>query len=107
MSYFFLRIVVLLCLMSIEYLCLVFVGLSPSLMITYTLLVERKSDVISYFKIFHKIMHTQFGNVVKIVCSNYGEEYLYRSFQSYFSKHGVIHQTSCVNAKHPSKKWGH
>ena len=61
---------------------------------------KNKSEVFSVFRNFHKIIYTQFGAMVKILCSSNGGEYIHSGLASYFSAHDIIHQTSFTNTPH-------
>lgn len=62
---------------------------------TQVYLLQSKDEVFSYFKLFHKMVCTQFNAKIKIL-SDSGTEFTYRYFQNYLGIHGIIHQTSCV-----------
>jgi hypothetical protein len=60
------------------------------------LLVKRKkSDVSSVFKMFHKMVHTQFNTNIKIVRFDNEVEYMSNDLGVHFLKQRIIQQTTC------------
>ena len=53
--------------------------------------------VLNCFKEFHKLVGTQFGTKIKILCSDNGTEYINREFHAYLHTHEILHQTTCVD----------
>jgi hypothetical protein len=56
---------------------------------------KNKSEVLIYFKDFHKAIQTQYGIVVKMLRSDNGTEYTNKAFQEYLSTQGILYQTIC------------
>jgi transposase InsO family protein len=56
---------------------------------------KNKSDVLVCFKIFHKMVQTQYSTIVKVLRSDNGTEYSNRAFGEYLSSQGIQHQTTC------------
>ncbi|KAL4565709.1 hypothetical protein LXL04_029812 [Taraxacum kok-saghyz] len=54
---------------------------------------SQKSQVLSTFKLFHKMVQTQFNTNIKYVQSDWGGEY--RPVSSYLASHGIEHRLSC------------
>jgi transposase InsO family protein len=59
------------------------------------ILIKDKSDVLSVFQMFHKMIKTQFNTNIIIVHSNNGGEYMSSVLGMYF--HGIIHQITSVD----------
>ena len=84
---------------------LVFDGLSTSLIVTITplgftwsiIIKKKKSEEYSCFQKIYKIVCTQFNTKVQVLRSDNNTKYIYKTFQSYFIDHGILHQTSCVD----------
>jgi hypothetical protein len=57
---------------------------------TWLYLLRSKDGVLECFKMFHKMVETQFGKKVKVLRSNNGTEYTNRD-------NDIIHQTTCVS----------
>ncbi|GAA0151182.1 transmembrane signal receptor [Lithospermum erythrorhizon] len=53
-----------------------------------------KTEVLKYFMQFFALVDRQFNAKVRFVCSDNGTEFL--SLRDYFSKNGIVFQTSCV-----------
>jgi hypothetical protein len=64
---------------------------------TWVYLLKDKRDVFSVFQMFYKMVQTQFNATIKIVRSDNEGEYMSSNLEAYFRKHGIIHQTTCVN----------
>jgi Integrase core domain/GAG-pre-integrase domain len=63
--------------------------------VTWLYLMKNKSDVLACFKIFHKMVQTQYSTIVKVLRSDNGIEYSNRAFGEYLSSQGIQHQTTC------------
>ncbi|XP_043717647.1 uncharacterized protein LOC122665558 [Telopea speciosissima] len=70
---------------------------STSARATWVYLMHSKSDVFTRFRLFHKMVQTQFDAKVKILRSDNGKEYMDGAFRTYLDTYGIIHQTSCVD----------
>ncbi|XP_057495256.1 retrovirus-related Pol polyprotein from transposon TNT 1-94 isoform X3 [Actinidia eriantha] len=64
---------------------------------TWVYLMKDKSEVHAIFKVFHKMICTQYGALVKVVRSDNGGEYFKGDLTTHFLDHGIIHQSSCTN----------
>ena len=51
----------------------------------------------SNFSAFCAEIQTQFSVPIQILRSDNAKEYMSETFQSYMIKHGILHQTSCVD----------
>lgn len=58
---------------------------------------KEKSEVGMIFANFHKMVQTQFQTSIQILRTDNGREYYHSILGSYLQKHGIIHQSSCVN----------
>ena len=56
---------------------------------------EGKIKGLENFEKFYQITHTQFETKIKILRTDIGREYFNTVLGSYFSKHGIVHQSSC------------
>jgi hypothetical protein len=54
---------------------------------------KNKSEVLVYFKHFHKTAQTQYGAVMKALRFNNETEYTNKTFKEYLSAHGIHYQT--------------
>ena len=61
---------------------------------TWVSLLKNKSDVYSRFKEFHKMVSTQYQQVVRVFQSDNGGEYINGPMQEFMKLHGIRHQTS-------------
>jgi transposase InsO family protein len=59
------------------------------------ILIKDKSDVLSMFQMFYKMIKTQFNTNIIIVHSDNGGEYMSSVLRMYF--HGIIHQITSVD----------
>jgi len=50
------------------------------------------------FENFHKMIQTQFQAIIQVLRIDNGKEYLHNSLGEYLVKHGMVHQTSCLNS---------
>ncbi|KAK8951871.1 hypothetical protein KSP39_PZI004884 [Platanthera zijinensis] len=65
---------------------------------TWLYMLNKKSDVLSCFLKFHKMVIQQFGGKIRVLRSDNGGEYDDRGvFGAYLADHGIIHQTTCVH----------
>lgn len=62
---------------------------------TWVYLLKHKSDVPKLFQYFHAMIQTQFSFKLQILRSDNGGEYVNSTLKSYFSTHGLLHETSC------------
>jgi hypothetical protein len=62
---------------------------------TWVCLMKSKSEVCYLFKIFYKMVCTQYNAQVQVLRSDNGGEYLSYEFQQYLKTHGIVHQTTC------------
>ena len=58
-------------------------------------LMKNKDEVFSVFCSFHEMVKTQYFATIPILRSDNGGEYMHRDFKNYFSRHGLIHETTC------------
>ncbi|KAK1410403.1 hypothetical protein QVD17_36940 [Tagetes erecta] len=59
-------------------------------------LIKSKEQVYQNIESFFSLIHTQFGQMIKICRTDNGTEFVNQKLQSFFDKRGVIHQTSCA-----------
>ena len=64
---------------------------------TWLFLMKEKSEVSSIFPMFHKMICTQFGSLIKRVRSDNARDYFNQILSSFFQKEGIIHESSCVD----------
>src|SRR3954464_13307341 len=64
---------------------------------TWVSLLKAKSDVLSVFQNFHKMIETQFGTHIKAIRTDNGTEYTNGAFQEFLRSQGIVHQRTCVN----------
>ncbi|RVX14783.1 Retrovirus-related Pol polyprotein from transposon TNT 1-94 [Vitis vinifera] len=62
---------------------------------TWLYLMKNKDKVFSIFCSFHEMVKTQYSATIHILRSDNGGEYMHRDFKNYFSRHGLIHETTC------------
>ena len=62
---------------------------------TWLYLMKNKDEVFSVFCSFHEMVKTQYSTTICILRSDNGGEYMHRDFKNYFSRHGLIHETTC------------
>lgn len=65
--------------------------------VTWVFLMKEKSDVERVFEIFHKMVQIQFQTNIKVLRTDNGREYYNSMLNSYLQKHGIVHQSSCVD----------
>ena len=63
---------------------------------TWLYLMKNRSELFSYFSAFCAEIQTQFHVPVQILSDN-AKKYMSEPFQNYIIKHGILHQTSCVD----------
>ena len=63
---------------------------------TWLYLFQTKDEVARIFKLFHKMVLTQFNKKIKIFKSDNGGEFVNNTLKEYFASNGLIHETSCV-----------
>lgn len=63
---------------------------------TWIYLLKSKNECFSMFKLFYKLVKTQFDTKLKVFCSDNGEEYMFNIFSSYISQCGIFHHTTCL-----------
>jgi transposase InsO family protein len=56
---------------------------------------KNKSDVLAYFRNFHKGVQTQYRAVVKVLRSDTRTKYINKAFGEFLSSKGIQHQTTC------------
>ncbi|KAL3638973.1 Beta-galactosidase 8 [Castilleja foliolosa] len=64
---------------------------------TWVSFLKQKSEVVTKFIQFHKMILTQYNKKIKILRSDNGGEFLNEKMRSFFQENGLIHQTSCPN----------
>ncbi|CAM8896855.1 unnamed protein product [Rhodiola kirilowii] len=64
---------------------------------TWIYFMKNRSELLQHFSSFCAEIRTQFGVPVKIFRSDNAKEYLSAPFHEFMQKHGIIHQTSCVD----------
>ena len=55
---------------------------------------KTRAELSSIFQKFHVEIRTQFNTLIRILRSDNAKEYLSRSFSSFLSLHGILHQSS-------------
>ena len=55
---------------------------------------KTRARLFSIFQKFHAKIHTQFNTSIRILRSDNTKEYLSKSFSSFMSSHGILHQSS-------------
>ena len=61
---------------------------------TWLFLMKNRVELFSIFQKFHAEVRTQFNTSIRILRSDNVKEYLFRSFSSFMSSHGILHQFS-------------
>jgi len=64
---------------------------------TWLYLLRSKDDVLECFKIFHKMVETQFEKNVKVLRSENDTKYTNRVIQGFLRDNNIIYQTTCVS----------
>jgi hypothetical protein len=62
---------------------------------TCVYLLKDKSDVLSVFQMFHKVVQTQFNIKVKNFRSDNDGEYMSSDLGTFFREQDILHQTTC------------
>ncbi|KAK2414409.1 myosin-16 [Trifolium repens] len=65
--------------------------------LTWVFLMNTKSEVPQLFIQFYNMVKTQFGKGIKRLRSDNGKEYVNHTFSDFTSKHGIIHEFTCVD----------
>lgn len=65
--------------------------------VTWVFLMKEKSEVRRIFENFHNMVQTQIHTSIQVICTNNGREYYNSILESCLQKHGIIHQSSCVD----------
>jgi hypothetical protein len=60
-------------------------------------LLKKKSDVLSIFQMFHRMIQTQFNTSITIERSDNKGEYMSSDLCTYFCEHCNIYQNTCVD----------
>jgi hypothetical protein len=58
---------------------------------------KNRSKLFSIFQTFRNMIKTRFAQKIRILRSDNAKEYISRSFDSYLSDKGIIHQTLCAH----------
>ena len=64
---------------------------------TWVYLLQFKSQAFSILQKFWNYVHTHFGKAIKIFRSYNAMEFDSGACETFFSNHGIVHQTSCVD----------
>src|SRR4051812_42226384 len=64
---------------------------------TWLSLLKAKSDALSTFKTFYKMIETQFGTRIKAIRTDNRTEYTSIAFHEFLRSHGIVNQKTCVN----------
>ena len=62
---------------------------------TWIYLLHYRSEPVSIYQTFHKMIETQFNRNVKVFRSDNAQEYNDKSFLSFLDSHGTLPQRSC------------
>ena len=62
---------------------------------TWIYLLKHRSDLVSIFQTFHKMIQTQFSRTIKVFRSNNAQEYHDKSFLSILDSNGTLPHYSC------------
>ena len=65
---------------------------------TWLYLMKNRYELFSHFRAFCAEIHTQFHVYVQNLRSDNAKYYVSEQFQSFMLQHGILHQTSCVDA---------
>jgi hypothetical protein len=65
---------------------------------TWIYFMKRRSELISIYKSFVRMVHTQFSSSIKIFRSDSGGEYLSDAFRQFLTTEGTLAQLSCPGA---------
>ena len=64
---------------------------------TWVYLIKDRTEASKQLKSFILMVKTQFGKGVKVVRSDNGSEFVSRSMQEFYSEHGIVRESSCVD----------
>lgn len=70
--------------------------------ISWVYLLKEKSKVTKIFYSFHSMLKNQFQTSIQVLRTNNGCEYFNTTLDQYLSQHGIIHQSSCLDASQQS-----
>jgi len=59
---------------------------------------KHRSQLLSIYQSFIRMIHTQFLSTIRIFCSDSGGEYLSNSFRQLLASEGTLAQLSCLGA---------
>ena len=59
---------------------------------------KHRSQLISIYQSFAKMIHTQFSSSIRVFRSDSGGEYLSSAFRQFLSSEGTLPQLSCPDA---------
>lgn len=62
---------------------------------TWVYFLKSKSEVFEKFTHFYNLVQTQYKKSIQILRSDNGGEYVNSKMQNFFSKKGLVHQTTC------------
>ena len=62
---------------------------------TWVYFLWAKAEVFSVFKQFLALIETQFSTSIKVLCSDFGREYMSNEFQDFLQSKWIISQCSC------------
>ena len=62
--------------------------------------IHHRSQLLSHYRSFVAMIHTQFSASIKTFWSDFGGEYISQAFRSFLSSEGTLPQLSCPEA-HP------
>lgn len=65
---------------------------------TWVYFMKHRSQLISIYQAFARMVHTQFSSAIRVFRSNSGGEYLSTTFREFLSSEGTLHQISCPSA---------
>lgn len=65
--------------------------------VTWIFVMNTKSEVPQIFIQFYNMVQTQFGKGIKRIRSDNGKEYVNNTFSNFTSKHGILHEFTCVD----------
>ena len=57
---------------------------------TWIYLFHHRSELVSIYQTFHKMIETQFNHIVKVIRSDNAQEYNCKSFLSFSDSHGTL-----------------
>ena len=58
---------------------------------------KDKLEVFQLFENFYHIIQTQFGSLIKRLCSNNGREYVNQNLSNFLKDNDVVHELTCVD----------